>query len=240
MGLIGVVVFIAANISTLDNSLYSQQQWVNPNEVTSRSQRTPIIQDAKVEPAGFESSLEIPGNRLDRLTFELPAESPVLSAQPIEGLQSLLQTQMTGVDWQKMIASLALVIGGYMAMLWLIRIVNPRGSRGLPPQVVEVIGQTRFNAKQNLQLVRLGNKLLLLLASSEGAQSIGEVTDPIEVEYLIALCGNRRAKRQDIVIQHRERNQHIQSNSSNVMMEQIVSTLQRALKQPGGQTEYEA
>ena len=98
-----------------------------------------------------------------------------------------------GADIGKVFSSLAIVLGGYFGFVWLMRKVNPAGSLGLPQEVVEVLGQTSFGGKKNLQLVRLGSKLLLLMNSAEGTKTIGEITDPAEVEYLASLCGAGRS-----------------------------------------------
>jgi flagellar biogenesis protein FliO len=68
------------------------------------------------------------------------------------------------------------------------RKISPSGNRQLPTEVVQVLGRMPFGVKEQLQLVRLGNKLVLLLTSLDHTQPIGEVTDPQEVEYLTSLC----------------------------------------------------
>ena len=73
-----------------------------------------------------------------------------------------------------------------------IRDSNLGGSKALPTEVVEVMGRTPFGPQQNLQLVRLGNKLLLLLNGPDGTHPIGEVSDPSEVEYLASLCPSQK------------------------------------------------
>ena len=45
-----------------------------------------------------------------------------------------------------------------------------------------------MNAKQEMQLVRLGNKLLLLAVTPEGAETLTEITDPVEIDRLSELC----------------------------------------------------
>ena len=66
---------------------------------------------------------------------------------------------------------------------------SQNGARtGLPSEVLEVIGQTSFGPRRTLQLVRLGNKLLLILNSPEGTHPIGEVTDAEEVEHITRVC----------------------------------------------------
>ncbi len=104
---------------------------------------------------------------------------------------------LTGAtDVSKMLGSLALVLGLYFGFVWVMRKIYPEGNRGLPAEVIEVMGQVPFGPKRNLQLVRLGSKLLLLMNSPDGTQPIGEITDPTEVEYLASLCpGNRKKNR---------------------------------------------
>ncbi len=91
-------------------------------------------------------------------------------------------------DITRMLASLALVVGCYLSFVWLMRKMSPGGNRQLPAEVVQVLGRMPFGVKEHLQLVRLGNKLVLLLTSLDHTQPIGEVTDPQEVEYLTSLC----------------------------------------------------
>ena len=95
----------------------------------------------------------------------------------------------------KMLGSLALVLGLYFAFVWVMRKSNFGGNSGLPPEIVEVMGQVPFGARRSLQLVRLGSKMLLLLNSPEGTQPLGEITDPVEVEHLASLVQGKRRSR---------------------------------------------
>jgi flagellar biogenesis protein FliO len=95
---------------------------------------------------------------------------------------------------RKMLASLTVVLGGYFAFVALMRRLNPKSNRGIPSEVVEVVGNTPFGPRKNLQLVRLGSKLLLLMNTPEGTHPVGEITDPTEVEYLISLCSGKRQR----------------------------------------------
>lgn len=89
---------------------------------------------------------------------------------------------------RKVFGSLAVVIGGYLSFVWLMRKFNFSTNRGIPSEVIEVIGNAPFGPRKNLQLVRLGSKLLLLMSGPEGTHPVGEITDAQEVEYLISLC----------------------------------------------------
>lgn len=95
---------------------------------------------------------------------------------------------------KKVFGSLAVVIGGYLAFVWLMRKFNFSSNRGIPSEVIEVIGNAPFGPRKNLQLVRLGSKLLLLMNGPEGTHPVGEITDPEEVDYLISLCNGKSTK----------------------------------------------
>ena len=87
-----------------------------------------------------------------------------------------------------MLVSLAVVLGLFFLVAWTLRRSLPRTAQRLPREVVEVLGQAALAHRQQAQLVRLGNKLLLVSVSSSGAETLAEVTDPVEVARLAALC----------------------------------------------------
>lgn len=86
-------------------------------------------------------------------------------------------------------ASLALVLGLFAAVVWMMRRGMPKvSSQRLPQEVLDVLGQATLAHRQQVQLVRLGQKLLLINVSPSGAETLSEVTDAAEVERLTALC----------------------------------------------------
>ena len=107
------------------------------------------------------------------------------------GWQDRISQMFGGADVKKIVGGLAVVIGGYLGLVWLLRMINPGGGGGIPREVLEVVGTVPLNNRQQLQLVRLGSKLLLMMHSAEGTQSIAEITDPAEVEHLLELCSGR-------------------------------------------------
>lgn len=107
------------------------------------------------------------------------------------GWAERLSSTLGGADVKKIGGSLAIVLGGYLALVWILRKINPASNQGIPTEVLEVIGNAPLDSRQNLQLVRLGSKLLLMIHGPDGTQPIGEVTDPAEVEHLVALCNGR-------------------------------------------------
>lgn len=84
--------------------------------------------------------------------------------------------------------SLGVVLGLFFLVMWVLRRGMPKSSQSLPTEVVEVLGRTALGSRQHAHLLRCGNKLLLVSLSATGAETLTEVTDPIEVDRLAGLC----------------------------------------------------
>lgn len=167
--------------------------------------------DPHVRPATFESvdeSSAAPGSSLDSSidsTANMISNLKTTTSQQLTGIAAKFdkngawmdqaKTLLGSSDISRMLGSLTLVLGVYFTFVWLMRRFNPGSNSGIPSEVIEVMGQIPFGPKRELQLVRLGSKLLLLMSSPEGTHSIGEITDPDEVEYLTGLCPGKRQKK---------------------------------------------
>lgn len=84
--------------------------------------------------------------------------------------------------------SLAIVLGLFFVAAWAVRRGLPQGPSALPSDVVEVLGRTPLAARQYAHLVRCGNKLLLVHVAPGCAETLTEITDPVEVDRLAGLC----------------------------------------------------
>ncbi|MCI0358990.1 MAG: flagellar biosynthetic protein FliO, partial [Planctomycetaceae bacterium] len=89
-------------------------------------------------------------------------------------------------------SSLAIVLGLFAALVWFSKRFAPAGAAALPKEAVELLGRTPLDGRQTMQLIRVGNRLLLVALSASGAATLTEITDPLEVEHLAGLC--RRGK----------------------------------------------
>ena len=58
----------------------------------------------------------------------------------------------------------------------------------MPGEVVEVLGRAPLANRQQIHLLRCGNKLLLVSVTPTGAETLTEITDPMEVDRLAGLC----------------------------------------------------
>lgn len=86
------------------------------------------------------------------------------------------------------ISALAIVIGLLFLCVWLLRRGARKTATALPADVVSVLGRTPLAARQSAELVRVGNKLVLISLTPTGAKTLTEVTDPAEVDRLVGLC----------------------------------------------------
>lgn len=85
--------------------------------------------------------------------------------------------------------ALGLVLCLFLGVMLLLRRALPDASRRkLPKDVLEIIGTSEWYPKQQLVLMRFGNKLLLVNQQPGETRVISEVVDPKEVERMIALC----------------------------------------------------
>jgi flagellar biogenesis protein FliO len=85
-------------------------------------------------------------------------------------------------------ASLATVLGIFVAIAWCTRRLNGGGAMPLPKEALEILGRAPLAGRQQMQLVRVGRKLVLLAVSPGGAEPLTEINDPAEVEHLLGLC----------------------------------------------------
>ncbi|MFN0022139.1 MAG: FliO/MopB family protein [Pirellulaceae bacterium] len=90
------------------------------------------------------------------------------------------------------LGSLGIVLGLFVALVWFSRRFAPAGTAALPKEAVELLGRTSLGGNQQMQLVRVGTKLLLVALSPQGARTLTEITSATEVERLSELC--RRQK----------------------------------------------
>ncbi len=90
--------------------------------------------------------------------------------------------------------SLAVVLGLFFIVAWAMRKAAPRGSLVLPKEVFEILGRAPLGARQQVQLLRCGNKLLLVSITPGGTETLTEVTDPLEVDRIAGICQQAHPK----------------------------------------------
>ncbi len=124
-----------------------------------------------------------PGPAPQKLPPQSGASLTPFSKPGRAGLHSSeLSTLLTGA------ASLGIVLGLFLLVVWVVRRGTPKNSGLLPREAVEVLGRAPLVGRQHMHLVRCANKILLIYASPTGVETLTEITDPAEVDHLRSIC----------------------------------------------------
>jgi flagellar biogenesis protein FliO len=161
-----------------------------------------VAQDADtIAPATYEAPAQQQYMRqaevgVDRSAGEPPVvrqPTPVPLRRPETLTEAARQSQdKKGNSTFTVIGSLGLVLGLFFAVTWIFRRGMPGGMFLLPREALEVLGKAALGSRQQVQLIRVGHKLLLVAITPAGVQTLTEITDPNEIERLTRIC-NRTA-----------------------------------------------
>jgi flagellar biogenesis protein FliO len=83
---------------------------------------------------------------------------------------------------------LAIVLALFLLCMWLLRGNTAKTGGVLPSEAFAVLGRAPLTAQSFAQLLRLGNKLVLVAVAADSAHPLAEVTDPEEVDRIAGLC----------------------------------------------------
>lgn len=127
---------------------------------------------------------------LDEKYAALPALSPPGDFE--EGEKSDSGTRKTTMPFDlkstmPVVGSLVLVLGAFFLFAVLMKKVNPNSGVNLPKDAFEVVGKTQLTQKQQLHLIRIGFRLVLVSVSPDGVQPICEITDQDEVARVLGM-----------------------------------------------------
>jgi flagellar biogenesis protein FliO len=84
--------------------------------------------------------------------------------------------------------SLCVVLTLFFGLAWLTRRSQPKQLGKLPGEVIEVLGKAPLTKGQEMQLIRVGAKLLLICVTPTGCETLTEISDHNEVDRLSAIC----------------------------------------------------
>ena len=85
--------------------------------------------------------------------------------------------------------SLCLVLGAFFLFVLFLKKVGPKHSGNLPGEALENIGRYPLNQKLQLNLIRLGSRLILVAVTPDGGvETITEIENPDEVAEILTQC----------------------------------------------------
>jgi len=85
-------------------------------------------------------------------------------------------------------STLLIVIAAFFILALFLRKVTPQSARALPKEAFECLGRYYLTQKHQLQLLRMGNRILLVSVMPDGVSTLAEITDPDEAVSLLGLC----------------------------------------------------
>jgi flagellar biosynthetic protein FliO len=94
-----------------------------------------------------------------------------------------------GDGWLRTAGAMALVIGLIFLARYALRRFAPSAGKVTSGGKVEVLARTNLSARQQLCLVRMGRRVLLIGSGPEGMRTLSEVSDPAEVADLLGEAG---------------------------------------------------
>ena len=166
---------------------------------------------AEVAPASFDAPTSIPSKTPEEHDHQVPSPSNEIPLGSTEEVASssgaaaksplsmkLRRDESSATDtierpsgvgpYVTVVGSLALCLTLFLAVAWLLRRGLPKSMGALPSEVAQVMGRMPLAKGQHASLLRVGNKLVLVSLSGGGADTLTEITDPIEVDRLMGLC----------------------------------------------------
>ena len=113
------------------------------------------------------------------------ATRPVKKPEAQDGKSLSRETGWGGGGWLRTAGALALVIGLIFLARFAFRRFAPSVGKHAAGGKIEVLARTNLSARQQLCLVRLGRRLLLVGSGPEGMRTLAEISDPAEVADLL-------------------------------------------------------
>ena len=105
-----------------------------------------------------------------------------------EGASQATKRNASTSGWWTTTAGLLTVLGLIVGGARLFKKHLPGTTRYLPPEAVQVLGKRPLDYKQMVYLLRCGSKILIVGSSPQGMVTLGEINEPVEVDFLAGLC----------------------------------------------------
>ncbi len=99
-------------------------------------------------------------------------------------------------------SSLAIVLGLFGALVWVLRRSGNGGLANVSKDTLQVLGRTPLAPRQNIVLVRCGRRVLVVAVGGTNSSTLAEITDPDEINELLAGCAAGGGRQQFLQTLH--------------------------------------
>jgi len=96
-------------------------------------------------------------------------------------------------NWWTNLGGLFVVLALILGIGVVLRKHVPGARSGLPKEVLQPLGRKLLENRHAIHLVRCGSRILVIGASPAGLNTLAEITDPVEVDYLAGQCLRRES-----------------------------------------------
>lgn len=157
-------------------------------EPVAREVTLPNVDVAKPQAIGGSDTADAISRRLAPLSTDSDKLAGATASRRESGLLPGAVSKLQSMSTAGM--GLAVVVGLFVVCMMLMRRGGGKSSGALPAEAFTVLGRAPLAAQSFAQLIRVGNKLVLVAMTPGGPQPLTEVTDPMEVGRLIGLCAS--------------------------------------------------
>lgn len=181
----GNVVSSGSSLPTANSSSAVQPAHYNSANASSAGNVVP----ASVTASGSSGLNPVEGDSSDSSSKGRPFRPSARSDSGTAPSRSNSTVQMV----VSVVSSLLIVMALMLGAAWCYRKANPQAASTIPKLVVSVLGRTPLAPRQNLVLIRFGQKLVLVSNLQGEVRTISEIEDPFEVDRLAGLCESAQA-----------------------------------------------
>ena len=121
-------------------------------------------------------------------------DEPVRNVSPAQSdtQQAPVTPQSESVEYGRVLGALAVVIGLILVLRWCGKWIFPVSGRRGGGKVVEVVSRSPLSPKQQIIVIRVGRRLVVVGDSGSQMNSLCEITDPDEIASLVGQVREQR------------------------------------------------
>lgn len=156
---------------------------LRPAAYPNTGQRPSVVQPAvgpahrRTAPAANSTAAQPPGRRITR-----PGDPDDASAR--KGTRQLTPVDSLWTTFGALLVLIAIIL--VAARIWKQHL--PKVGGMLSGDVIQMLGRRPIDQKRQLQMIRIGSRILVVGTWAEGMVTLAEITDPSEVDCLAGLC----------------------------------------------------